>query len=254
MKVSKKVLFLLVIFSLSNSVISQNLNAYKYALVPARFSYWEENDKFRLNTLTKLFMQKYGFETYMEGETAPYDFLNTNCNKVYVDLVKDNGMFFSRLTVVLKDCNGKVLFTSKEGASKEKEYSVAYNEALRKAFASFEGLNHKYDEKLAVQLQPVSQPVAVTAEPKKVVQQSKETDSSTNLATTQLYAQATQNGFQVVDSEPKVVMKLYKTSVKDIYIAIKGNVPGVFVLKNGLWFFEYYQNDQLVSEKTDVKF
>src|SRR6478672_2314358 len=249
----KKLLFLLLIFTLSNSAISQNLNAYKYALVPARFSYWEEDDKFRLNTLTKLFMQKYGFETYIEGETAPYYFLNTNCNKVYVDLIKDNGMFFSRLKVVLKDCNGNVLFTSKEGASKEKEYNVAYNEALRKAFASFEGLNHKFDEKLAAQLQPEAKSIAMS-ETKLVVQQAKETPASTPVAASPLYAQATQNGFQLVDSEPKVVMKLYKTSVKDIYTAIKGNVQGVFVLKNGAWFFEYYQNDNLVSEKVDVKF
>jgi len=253
----KKIVVLLLVFSFSNVVIAQNLNGYKYALVPSKFSYWKENDKYKLNTLTKLFMQKYGFETYLDSETVPYDFLNVNCNKVYVDLIRDNGLFFTKLKVVLKDCNGKVLFTSREGSSKEKDYNVAYNEALRKAFASFESLHHKYDEKIAiVEKQVEAKPYKEIVEQQKVaVSEPKEvTPSSAEITSNQLYAQPTQNGFQLVNSEPRVVMKLYKTSVKDIYTAIKGTTQGVLLLKNSEWFFEYYQNDIPISEKVDVKF
>ncbi len=251
----KKIGLFILVFIFSTIAIAQNLNGYKYALVPSKFSYWKENDKFKLNTLTKLFMQKYGFETYLDSETVPYDFLNVNCNKVYVDLVKDNGLFFTKLKVVLKDCNGKVLFTSREGASKDKDYNVAYNEALRQAFFSFESLHHKYDEKIAitekqVEVKPykeaVEQPKVVLSESKEIV--------ATATTSNQLYAQPTQNGFQLVNSEPRVVMKLYKTSVKDIYTAIKGAMQGLLVLKNNEWFFEYYQNDNPISEKVDVKF
>ena len=73
---SKKIVLFILVFAFSNYAIAQNLNGYKYASVPAKYSYWKENDKFKLNTLTKLFMQKYGFETYLDTETAPYDFLN----------------------------------------------------------------------------------------------------------------------------------------------------------------------------------
>ena len=241
------------VFTLSNAAIAQNLNGYKYASVPSKFIYWKEKDKYKLNTLTKLFMQKYGFETYLDSETVPYDFLNVNCNKVYVDLIKDNGLFFTKLKVVLKDCNGKILFTSREGSSKEKDYNVAYNEALRQAFASFESLHHKYDEKNAivenqVEVKPYKEPVE---QQKGVVSESKEMAVTTS---NQLYAQSIQNGFQLVDASPKVVMKLYKTSVNDVYTAVKGNLQGVLVSKNNEWFFEYYQNDQLVSEKVAVKF
>lgn len=249
----KKIVLLIAVFTLSNAAIAQNLNGYKYALVPSKFSYWKENDKYKLNTLTKLFMQKYGFETYLDSETVPYDFLNVNCNKVYVDLIKDNGLFFTNVKVVLKDCNGKILFTSREGSSKEKEYNVAYNEALRQAFASFESLHHKYDEKIAiVESQVEVKPYKEAVEQQKVVvSESKEIAVTTS---NQLYAQPTQNGFQLVDATPKVVMKLYKTSVKDIYTAIKGNLQGVLLLKNNEWFFEYYQNDVPISEKVEVKF
>ena len=69
-----------------------------------------------------------------------------------------------------------------------------------------------------------------------------------------VYAQATQNGYQLVDASPKVVFVLYKTSRSDLYIATKGNSQGVFVQKDNQWFFEYYENEKLVSEKVVVKF
>ncbi len=69
-----------------------------------------------------------------------------------------------------------------------------------------------------------------------------------------LYAQPTSYGYQLIDSEPKVVMKVYKTSNPASFMAKKGDVQGALVSKENQWFFEYYQNDKLVSEKIDVKF
>jgi len=47
---------------------------------------------------------------------------------------------------------------------------------------------------------------------------------------------------------------VYKTSNANSYMAKKGDVQGALVAKDNQWFFEYYQNDQLISEKIDVKF
>lgn len=242
----KKLLLATVLLVLSNSVVSQSVNQYKYASVPSKFTFLKEKDKYHLNTLTKLFMQRYGFETYLDTDTAPYDFSNTNCNKVYVDVQKNSNMFVTRLKVLLKDCNGKVLFTSQEGTSKAKELKVAYNEALRDAFASFSTLHYKYAE-----IKDTVKPIEVAvADPQPAAKSGNENTASTGT----LYAQPIQNGFQLVNSEPKVVMKIYKTSNSDIYAAVRGNVSGVFIPKGNEWFFEYYQNDKLVSEKVDVKF
>jgi hypothetical protein len=49
-------------------------------------------------------------------------------------------------------------------------------------------------------------------------------------------------------------MKVYKTSNPASYMAKKGDLQGALVSKDNQWFFEYYQNDKLVSEKIDVKF
>lgn len=70
----------------------------------------------------------------------------------------------------------------------------------------------------------------------------------------QLYAQPITNGFQLVNTEPKVIYKIYNTTVKDYFIASKGDLQGVLYAKDNQWFFEYYQNDKLISEQLEVKF
>ena len=69
-----------------------------------------------------------------------------------------------------------------------------------------------------------------------------------------LYAQPTETGYQLIDKTPKVVMKLMKTSRADSFIAIKDGLQGTLNAKDNQWFFEYYQNDKLISEKISVKF
>lgn len=250
-----KKLFLLIVLLFSGLAFSQSINDYKYASVPARFSIFKNDNFIRLNNLAKLYMQKYGFEAYMTSETLPFDFANSNCNKVFVDLIENNNMFVTKVNVIIKDCNGKVLATSGEGTSREKDLQVAYNEAVRKAFSSFpELVNYKYTPKNTESVQGKS---ATTGEERtfKIEEnvqtlpvQTRESNAST------LYAQPISNGYQLIDSEPKVVMKIYKTSDKNVYTAVKGSTQGVLISKNGGWFFEYYQNDSLVSEKVDVKF
>lgn len=251
-----KKLFLLIAFVISSTVVSQSLDGYKYALVPAKFSIFKNDNYSRLNTLTKMYMQKYGFETYMDSETQPIDFANSNCNKVFVDLTEENTLFVTKVKVIIKDCNGKIIASSEEGKSREKDLHLAYNEALRSAFNSFTAvINHKYNGQ--------SQTVE-TIQPKEVVIEEvkgQETIQELPLTATPvkelnsatLFAQPIPNGYQLIDTEPKVIYKIYKTSDKNVFSAVKGTIQGVLIAKNGGWFFEYYQNDKLVSEKVDVK-
>ena len=52
----KKYLIILVLLA-SLSAFSQSVNDYQYVVVPVKFDIFKENDKFRLNTLTKLLLQ-----------------------------------------------------------------------------------------------------------------------------------------------------------------------------------------------------
>ena len=248
--------YLLLFLLISSIGFAQNLNEYKYALVPAKFSFLKEPNMYNLNLLTKLYMQKYGFETYSDNETAPDDFVNSNCNKVFVELVASNSIFTTKVKVVIKDCKGTILMSSEEGTSRDKEYKIAYNEALRMAFDNFSALRaHKYQPSQK-SLGMIGEPAEVKTVSTEVKSESKPETAVVNQVTSsgQLYAQPIANGFQLVNTEPKVVYKIFKTSTKDFFIASKGSVQGIFFSRNNEYFFEYYQNDKLFSEKVEVKF
>ncbi len=69
-----------------------------------------------------------------------------------------------------------------------------------------------------------------------------------------LYAQELSNGYQLVDSTPKIRMKLLKSSSPNVYIAESGTINGVVYMENGKWFFEYYNASELVTEELNIKF
>ncbi|WP_143153254.1 hypothetical protein [Arenibacter palladensis] len=69
-----------------------------------------------------------------------------------------------------------------------------------------------------------------------------------------LYAQAIANGFQLVDSTPKITLRMYATSQANFYIA-EGDVHSGAVLKKGdKWYFEYYEGDKLMGQELNIKF
>lgn len=232
----KKYIILLVVLASSLS-FSQTVNDYKYAIVPSKFTFLKEKDQYRLNTLTKLLMEKYGFVTFFDTDILPVEVAENNCNKVFVEVLSNGNMFMTKMSVILKDCKNTILFTSAEGKSREKEYQTSYNQALREAFNSFETLaiKDKNDEKLKPEV------VVYTSEIKRIKNSS-------------LFAQPIENGFQLIDSTPKVIMKIYKTSIPICFIANKNNIQGVLISKENQWFFEYLNNSNLVSEKVEVKF
>lgn len=232
----KKALFLLLFLATSLS-FSQSVNDYKYAIVPSKFEFLKDKDQYRLNTLTKLLMEKYGFITYFDTDILPSEIADSNCNKVYVDVQNSGNLFSTKLTVVLKDCKNVVLFTSSEGKSREKEYQVAYNQALREAFTSFEKLAIKEKEDKNSKQEVIVSTYAIK----------RDTNST-------LFAQPIENGFQIVDTTPKVIMKIYKTSIPNCFIAYKDAIQGVLVSKENQWFFEYFSNSKVVSEKMEIKF
>lgn len=181
-------------------------------------------------------MEKYGFKAYLDTDILADDI--TNCNKINVDVVIDGNLFTTKLKVVLTDCKNNILFTSAEGKSKSKEYKVTYNEALRSAFDSFNTLHYRYSP----------------TEKKDKEHVRSNTLDSTNRNSDVLFVQPMPHGFQLVNSTPKVIIKFFVTSNKDCFIAEKENINGVLLTINNQWYFEYYQEGKLTSEKVDVKF
>ena len=245
---SKNIVFLLIL--ISGYSFSQSVNDYQYIIVPAKFNIFKENDKFRLNTNVKLLLQKYGFKSFLSTDSIPTEIANSNCKKLYADLVKDNSFLSTKIKIVLKDCSEKLIYETAYGKSNEKEFAIAYNQALREAGKSFDKLNYKYNGKngLAPEI----------AEGQSNVIKSLQGSESLNIIASNpeafYFAQPTSNGFQIINNEPKVIMLLFKTSQNNVFIGVKGNKNGVVISKNEQWFFEYYENGKLVSELLKLKF
>ncbi|MBQ0909566.1 hypothetical protein KBJ98_12700 [Flavobacterium sp. F-328] len=244
---------LMLVCSLSKA---QSINDYKAVIVPVKYDWLKQDNQYRLNTLTKFNLEKAGFQVFYNKESIPSSF-NDRCNLLYATVLNQSNFLTTKLVVQLKDCNEKVVFESEVGKSKEKEYKVAYTEALNEAFESVLALAYQYSGAAVVAQEiVVAKPVEQMSAPKSsevVVAPSASTASVTSGADL-LYAQATATGFQLIDSTPKVVMKLMKTSQPNSFIAIKGELQGSLLLKDGQWYFEYYKNDVLLSEKVNVKF
>lgn len=251
--------FLFLLLFVTSYIFSQSINDYAAVIVPVKYDFVKEENGYRLNTLTKFNLKKAGFTAFYVNETIPNEY-NERCSLLNVDVSKESGFMITKLYVTFRDCYGKVVFKSEIGKSKEKEYDVAYVEALNDAFISINALHYKYNgatvknqkvEKIASsEITPPTTTTAVVAAAAVVNVPSNADSNEANM----LFAQPIKNGYQLVDNTPKVVMKVYKTTNPAIYSATKGTLQGVLISKDNQWFFEYYQNDTLMSEKIAVKF
>ena len=228
----KKLLFFL-LFVLTWSANAQTINQYQYLVVPLKFDFQNEINQYRLNSNVKYLMEKEGFTAFFSNEVMPKELAQDRCKAMYLDVEKASAFMATKLRVVLKDCQNNILYASPYGRSKEKKFELAYKEALLKAFESVKSLKYSF-----------SAPAAVVVAAKAVEK---------NEAGV-LFAQPTPNGYQLVDTTPKVVLKLTKTSQPDYFLANADGKQGVVYLKDGDWFFDYYLSDQLISEKLNLKF
>lgn len=233
-----KKLFLLFVLLVSITAFSQSINDYQYVIVPIKYDFFKENDKYRLNTLTKLLFQKYGFKSYLSSEEIPKEVENSRCDMLYASVKDESNFMVTKLKVLVKDCREKIIYETEIGTSRNKDFAAAYNEAFREAGKSFDKLNYKYNgiNNSLIITEPINTSVT-------------ETNSETYY-----FAQPITNGFQVVDNEPKVIMKLYNTSLKNVFLAIRGAINGVLISKENQWVFEYYENGKIVSESLKLKF
>ena len=218
----KKIVLLFIL--ISGYAFSQSVNDYQYVIVPAKFTIFKEKDKFRLNSNVKLLLQKYGFKAFLSTDTIPNEIAGSNCKMLHTDLQKDNNFFMTKVKIILKDCNDRVIYETAFGSSKEKDLLIAYNQALREAGKSFDKLNYKYNGKNEVVSNSVSAENSIS---KKLVGITGSMDiikANSSSIETFYFAQPIANGYQLIDTEPKVIMKMFNTSQKDVFIAGKINL------------------------------
>lgn len=241
-----RVHFLFFFVLLGSFSLAQSINDYQAVIVPLKFDFQKTTNEYRLSTLAKFNLNKAGFEVFYTQEPNSYD----KCSLLYVDVINLKAFLATKIYFVLKDCTGKEIFKSEVGYSKEKEYQLAYTDALNDAFMSLYTKNYKYNPSSMVATTKAN---AIATTPTPVVA-AIPVEVSNAVSGEMYYAQPIANGFQLVDTAPKLIMKLLKTSKSDCFIATRQGIQGVLILKGNEWFFEYYQNEQLFSEKMAIKF
>jgi len=244
----KRYLLSLLLFTTLSGYAQNTINNYKYVLVPEQYSFFKDVNQYNLNSLTKIFLEQKGFTVYFDNKDLPAELANNKCKALSADLTAKKGLFTTTLKLLLKDCQGNVIFEGKEGKSREKEFAVSYNEALKNAFVSLNELPYTFaGEAVEVESVKVTAPVVAPANQSVAAVESAEPSGT-------LYAQTTANGFQLIDTTPKKVFTLFKTSIPDCFIADNGQHKGVVLKKDGKWFFEYYNDEKLISTELLIKF
>ncbi len=276
------ILFILLAFSYS--VTAQSVfDDYKYIIVPKKFDNFKKENQYKTSTLVKHLLTEKGFNAVYE-DAFPEDLLLNRCLGLLVRLHDKSSMFSTKEIISFEDCGSKEIYRTEEGKSKEKEYKLAYTEAIRNAMKSLDVINYSYNK-------PTNKPLVVSYKkdvkklsledtsdtPKSMKKQvviqeaTQETQTYKNLepvasnykkpskkiekiqsfsAEEVLYAQEIENGYQLVDSTPKVRLKVYNTSVKDVYLAKQG----ILFAKEGKWFYEYYVEGSLHTKELTIKF
>lgn len=240
----KLVFFAILMFS----IVSVAQDHYNVIIMPKKFDVFKNENQYNLNVLCKTFFEKEGFIVYYDSDNLPNELANNRCSALLLNFVDDSNMFKTKIKVELKDCQKNIVTFSKEGESREKNFERAYNEATRAALVSLKGFTkfkNPNSSKVIEDKKEINEELIVNNPV------STEITNSNNKV---LNSEITKNGYNLVDENKNVKFELLKTSNPTIFIAKKGTVQGVFTLNGMNSKFEYYQNNELVIEKIEVKF
>lgn len=240
----KKVVLIIGLFL---SFVSVAQESYKYIIIPSQFSFFTEPNKYGLNELTRSFFQSEGFEVYYDNDRLPDALLKNRCLALYANALENNNMFVTKIHFELKDCTNNVLLKSELGASREKQYKLAYTQTFREALSSLKG-------KITFKKVDEIEKIEVVETPKEDLVVSKNEIIANTEEVNTLFAIPIVNGYKLVNDKPETVFILKKTSAENVFLAQKDSKSGILMKKTSGWFFEYYDADKLISERVEIKF
>ena len=259
-KITALVIFLFT-FSIALNAQEQ-LNDYKYIVVPEKFSCQKNANDYQLNGLTQFLLQKQNFIVFLESESLPEDAIKNGCLVVYADVTENSSMFKTKLNINFRNCNNQIVFTSEEGISSAKEYKVAYNVALRNTIKTFQNFKHNY------KAQKVSQPAVLVMDdtPDTIVKPQEKTPNTsvkTAVATTDL--KASKNDlftavlipgsvfcYQLKTDNNTIAYTILFSGKEDVYV-VKGTDAVIYKM-NSQWVLAQYKNDTLEVKAINIQF
>jgi hypothetical protein len=134
------------------NVYAQNeLNPYKYIVVPKKFDFLKEENQYRVNSYTKFLFDKEGYQVFYDDADFPEDLKLDPCLALTANVLNESSTFTTKIFLVLENCARDEVLRSVEGRSKMKEYNKTYLDALKKCFVSVQELNYEYEPKKLTQ-------------------------------------------------------------------------------------------------------
>ena len=280
------IVFVLTVFS---GYSQGNLNEYKYIIVPKNFDAFRKENQYKTSTLVKYLFTQKGFNTVYD-DALPEDLNSDRCLGLIVSVKDESSMLSTKASLVLKDCSSQEVLSTLTGKSKDKEFEGAYKEAITEAFGTIRAMDYTYvakeqnsepvtisfkndvknmekkiepknkvdvlvvqqvatpEEQVYKSNEPVASKIEKAETPNKEIIAGDKNDSNI------LYAQEIPNGFQLVDNTPKIRLKLFRTSIPDVYTVKHDKDNGVVYKKDGKWYMEYYFGETLKIEELNIKF
>ena len=255
MKNTLVVLFLIA-FNFSTFGQEKKVSNYKYIIVPENFAFLKQKDQYQTSSLTKFLLKKNGFTVVLDSEKYPQELRDNPCKALTANVVDLSSMFRTAVSIELKNCSKKVVYTSKEGTSKLKDYKKSFHESIRAAHASMRAIKYVALSNLAeidaIQEQGKAAALAINKVEETAIIVEKLSVNNAITETNTLYAQPNENGFQLINLKPAVVFLILKTNMKDVFIISDKN--GVLYKKGLTWIAEFYENGRLVEKKYQLKF
>lgn len=258
------------------------VNSYKYVIVPLQYKFLKGQNKYRLNTLTKQLFLKSGYEVYYDNQLLPDDVFQDRCLAMYADVNEvEKGFRVTNLEIELRNCRGELIFKSELGQSGTNVHSDRYQMALRNAYETIKDKMFYQENSKAY----ISEEKVVETKKDEIIKESTATvkaiesdevqvstieNSDTNsepvvetktvpveekpeeVLSTIFYAQKIEGGFQIVDSEPKVLMVLLQSSLEDVFM-VKGENAVVFK-RDGDWILSKNNGKKVEEEILNIKF
>ncbi|WP_299335993.1 hypothetical protein [uncultured Psychroserpens sp.] len=254
-----------------NTQAQEAINNYKYIIVQNQYDFQKSEDQYQLNSLTKFLFNKYGYEAFLDSEEYPKDLGADNCLGLKAILKDVKGGFLkTKIQIDLVDCKNNVIATSQVGSSKVKDFKKAHTEAVREAFITYQYFDYKYNgskvsqERSAIEKEtqtPVSKDKGEEAikaveneipSEIEVIEPKEKPYVNASDKKDLLYAQPIDNGFQIVDTEPKKVMILLNTGAPGTFI-VQGK-DAVVYKKDGIWFYAENSGENLTVRRINLKF
>ena len=168
-----------------------------------------------------------------------------------MNVEKIKGFLKTKLEVQFINCKKDVVFRSAIGTSKEKDFKMAYHQALRAAFDSMEALNYNYESSAAIDIsapietsKPVLPKPSVQTPSDPVVVASVDPVDSPELPKTLIVSTA--YGYDITDANGRVLYSIHPTMEEGIFIIDK--LPGIAYKRGKRWVREYVLEKKTVIE------